>query len=437
MTLRLRVLVGLIFVVFSLGACTTASEESGGAGGAGGTGWGGLGDTTFEVTWSPDTTVVEGADLDLLKAVDVDAGRYTFDASGAAASGLDLSTGRILVVEGKGLGRIVQSDAVGDSLVVDTEDAPLTDAITDGTIAWDYGVDFSADHVQTVSVAGFPATHTQVFKSPIKLTYSASGYDYTIQIDLEGTKATFTFTVEKTLAGNVKGRFVAQGTIERFRNKDSIVIAGSKLKSFDHTLEKMKGDLTLELDAVAESGSMKDPNIEFKVPVPVLTIPFQVGLLPVQLSIKIQFVLSAVIPPAGSAWVKTRFSYDSDLGLSYDGTQVASSARAGDPKLEKQEAQVAAPTQIGANFGIGFPRVELDILRSSVVPWAQTAFLVGGSFTENNSAGVPVCVKADALFLGAAGYDLSLFGVIKLASGDKTLFKQTKPLLRSGDCPPD
>ena len=356
---------------------------------------------------------------------------------GVADSGLDLSVGRVLVVEGQGLGRIVKSETVGGSLVVDTESAALTDAITDGTIGWDYGVDFTPEHIQTVSVAGYPGTRLQVFKSPIKLKFSASGYDYTLEIDLQGSAATFTFTVEKTLAGNVKGHFVAKGTIERFRNRDTIVIAGSKLKSFDHTLEKMKGDLTLELNAVAESGTMKDPNIEFKVPIPVLTIPFLVGPLPVQLSIKIQFVISAVIPPAGSAWVKTHFVYDSDLGLTYDGTQVGSSSRAGNPEMEGQQSQVAAPTQIGANFGIGFPRVELDILRSSVVPWAQTAFLVGGTFTENQSAGVPVCVKADALFLGAAGYDLSLFGVIKLASGEKTLFKQTKPLLRSGDCPPD
>ena len=64
------------------------------------------------------------------------------------------------------------------------------------------------------------------------------------------------------------------------------------------------------------------------------------------------------------------------------------------------------------------------------MPWAQTAFLVGGSFTPF----FPSCQTADAQFIGAAGYDFGILG-FELATGSTTLFEIKKELLRAGDCP--
>ncbi|NJL71867.1 MAG: hypothetical protein HC888_09780 [Candidatus Competibacteraceae bacterium] len=124
----------------------------------------------------------------------------------------------------------------------------------------------------------------------------------------------------------------------------------------------------------------------------------------------------------------TQFTYNSDLGFSYDGTTVQAGGRMGDVTFGNAVHQTGASNAISANFGIGYPRVSMDIAGGTLVGWAQTAFLVGGSFTF-----MPACQTADAQFIGSAGYDLGILGV-QLASGSKKLFEQKKELLRAGQC---
>jgi len=94
----------------------------------------------------------------------------------------------------------------------------------------------------------------------------------------------------------------------------------------------------------------------------------------------------------------------------------------------KETNESGGPDFISANSGIGFPRIELSVAGDTLVPWAQTAFLIGGSFTFQ-----PACQTADAQFLGAVGFDFSLLGW-NIYSGSKTLFSEKTELLRAGEC---
>jgi hypothetical protein len=151
--------------------------------------------------------------------------------------------------------------------------------------------------------------------------------------------------------------------------------------------------------------------------------------IPVILNVKVQFVVNALVPAEGSSRVKASFSYDSDLGLSYNGTTVETGGRLGAVNFGEEVTETGAAGPVGANFGMGFPRVELGIFGETIVPWAQTAFLIGGSFTM-----IPPCQTADAEFLGAAGLNLKFLGV-KVNLGSHTLFRMKEELLRAGECP--
>ena len=109
-----------------------------------------------------------------------------------------------------------------------------------------------------------------------------------------------------------------------------------------------------------------------------MNIPFVVGLVPVKLKIGAQFVVNAAVPLDGSAQVGTTFTYDSDLGLDFDGVTVQAGGRAGDTTFGDPLHMTGASSAISANFGIGFPRVSLDVAGGTLVPW-QTA-LIGGSY---------------------------------------------------------
>jgi hypothetical protein len=386
----------------------------------------GSGDTvSFNVKWADNVTIVDQSQMALLKEIDLENHRYTFDAQGVADAKLDLSVGRILVIYNTSLRRISAVQNVGATLVVDTEYVDLTDAIVDGDLDWNVGVLFDPARIPEVSVAGQSVRPNA--DGVIDFTYTNGPFKYALKMTLQKENAAIDFSVTKGIGSNASAKLTAQGTVQSFRSRDSIVIRNHELQTYDHSLDKMTGDLTLGLVMAASGRDV----VNLELPVVLIKYPVVIGVIPVILNIKVQFVVNASIPAEGSAQVKAEFTYDSDVGFHYAGSSVESAGRLGAVTFGKQIAQTGAPGAIGANFGMGFPRVELGIFGETVVPWAQTAFLVGGSFTV-----IPACQTADATFLGAAGVDLSFLGV-KADLGSKTFFNETKPLLRAGNCPPD
>lgn len=261
--------------------------------------------------------------------------------------------------------------------------------------------------------------------TPIELSFDVGDYHYELKLSLDTEIATVDITVSREIAGPAGAKFTAKGEISRFRSKNQIVFEEGEVQEFGHEMNGMQGELTLEL-VVAASGS---DAVNYKMPVTILKVPFLVGPVPVVLNIKAQFVINAVVPLDGSSSVRTKFTYNSDIGVNFDGVNVSAGGRMGPIQFGQDVNQTGASSAISANFGIGFPRVELSVFHETLVPWAQTAFLVGGSYTFT-----PACQTADAEFIGAIGYDLGFLG-FNLLSGSKTLFDEKKPLLRSGDCP--
>lgn len=383
--------------------------------------------TTYDVTYAPETVVVDEAHLGLMTDSDPENHVYTFDAAGVAAAGLPLEEGRPLIIHGVAARRISAVTENGGNLVVETEYMTLNEAITDGTIAWDYGVEFTPEKIAAIEVPG----HGRVVPkaaTPVEFSFDIGEYNYEIKCTLDNTVATYDFIISKGLVSTAAAKLEAAGKLERFRSKDSITFAGGEPQEFGHELDAMRGDLTVSL-TVAASGN---DAVNLELPATIMYIPFMVGLVPVELKVKVQFVVNAVVPLGASARVSSKFSYDSTLGFNFDGAGATAAASAGNVNFGDSTHETGAPNHIAANFGLGFPRVELDIFKESVVPWAQTAFLVGGTYTFQ-----PACQTADAMFIGAAGYELGLFGWVHLASGKITLFQEKKPLLRSGDCPAD
>lgn len=378
----------------------------------------------YDVSLAPDVNYVDESVLGMLSSYDEENRLYYFDLDQVQAYGWEFIEGEPLIVHGAGLGRILEIVETDNQIIIETDFISLTDIITEGEIAWDYGVEFTEEKIAAIEIPGkgiyYPTKGT-----PLEINLDVGNLNYLLKVNLDSKIATFDFTVSRSLAGPAGARFQAVGQLERFRSMDLIEIQGGALTTFEHQLNGLKGDVTLEL-VLAASGN-DAVNLEF--PVTIMRIPFMVGPIPVVLNIRIQFVVNAVVPLDGSAHVKTRFAYNSDLGLSCDGVAVEAGGRMGDTQFGDPIHQTGASSAIAANFGVGFPRVELSVAGNTLVPWAQVAFLVGGSYTFH-----PACQTADATFLGAAGYKLGFLG-LNLLSGSKTLFREDKELLRAGSCP--
>lgn len=384
-------------------------------------------ETIFEPVLAPGVARVEEAELEnVILAWNPDEHAYLLDPEALDGLGLTLEVGDPLILDGIEAGRISVLDVDASGMYIETEQVPLNEFFTDGEISWDHGVEFTADTVKSIEIPGvgeFPVKAD----TPINITFEQGPIKYELAVVLKKTSADFDFTVTKGIGAGVKARFTAKGQIERFRNKNQIIYESGQLTNYGHELKGMRGTTNLKL-VMAGSGS---DAIDFKIPVPIMKIPFAVGYIPATLNVGAQFVVNAVVPIEGSAQVGTTFTYNSDLGFNFNGTEVLAGGRAGTTTFGDPIHQTGAASAISANFGVGFPRVSLSIAGGTLVPWAQVAFLVGGAYTP----GINPCQSADALFQGSAGYNLGVLG-FALASGSKKLFEHKKELLRAGICNP-
>ncbi len=384
--------------------------------------------STFDVALAPDVLRVPEAELEnVIIQWNPEEHAYLLDPDALATLGLVLDVGDPFVLDGIEMGRISYVETDDTGMYIETEEMPLNEIFPDGEISWDYGVEFTADSVKSIEIPGVGEFAVKA-DTPINITFEQGEFKYELAVVLKKTTADFDFTVTKGIGAGVKARFTAKGQFEQFRNKNQILFESGQLTNFGHELKGLRGNTDLKL-VMAGSGA---DAIDFKIPVPIMKIPFAVGYIPATLSVGAQFVVNAVVPIEGSAQVGTSFKYDSDLGFSFNGTEVQAGGRAGTTTFGDPLHMTGAASAISANFGVGFPRVTLSIAGGTLVPWAQVAFLVGGAYTS----GVNPCQSADALFQGSAGYNLGILG-FELASGSKKLFEHKKPLLRAGICPPD
>jgi hypothetical protein len=380
-------------------------------------------DFTYDVTYTSETTYIDEGHLGLLIDADTETHTYTFDAQGVVAAGLDLSPGRIMLLHGIALETVVDAETVGDDLIIQGENAYLTDAIEDGTIAWDYGVNFTPDKIPSMIIDG-----KQVFADGdgvIEYEFPWGDYTYAIKVELRDAYAAMEFTISKDIGGGLGVKMVLEGNLERFRVDDLIELEGKQLKSFNHNYEKMKGQGSISLIA---AGTVQDTMTLVDLPAPLLIIPFAVGPVPVVLTIEAKFLVEVIVPPIdGSSRVTVSFSYDSDLGFNYDGVSVHNTGALGSHSFDDEVTETGGSSALGVNFGVAFPRVKLSAFWGKIVPWAHIQFVIGGTWDP-----IAPCQTADYEIRGVGDVDFTLFNLSSVV-GDLTFFHQTEELLRAGD----
>jgi hypothetical protein len=386
----------------------------------------------FAVTWQPQTTYVDRAHLGALVSADDSAYRYTFDAAAASAANLDLSRGRVLVIYAKALRKITAINSANGQIVVDTDFATFEDAMKEADIEFDQPMDFgSSTLLQGIRIRD---PQTGELRKPISIKdqeatfkFSFGAYQVTMKISSKGQALAVAMIAERKDLLHVE--FRADGQIETFTIHHKINIHDGNLVLLDETAEGAKAKMALSLTML---GGGKD-DLNFTPEIEFLKLPLvEVGPIPVVWTgIGIQFVVKIVSPPEGSSRVEATFTYDTDAGLHYDGTNISDVARQRTVDFLKGVTQTGAASPIGANFGFNFPRFSVRIFNLPVVVYTGPGFLIGGSFTPF----FPPCQTADADFLWTTKAELKLFALKLSAEYKKSLIEKKVALLRAGKCP--
>lgn len=451
------------------------------------------GETTWDVTYTEDTTLVEGSDLDALVASDRSSGTFTFDADAADDAGLDLREGRVLLVAGQALGHITDVDEDDGERTVTIEPASLADVIEDGTVAWDVPIRFDFDQFVTepdadrddeqasgtdagpatrstpiasaapaagrAQLAGIAMRHPDGRIVPIQSgdevgeaildsievkpedgavewTYESDENKYQFRLTAKGDSVDILVVVSRG-GDDPTMAFRGEGTIESLRSVSSSSYEGGELTGSDVALEELASDFDL---SVSVAGTGISP-VDFTVPVPMLTYIWMVGPVPVTVDISADIIGNVNVNLNASATAKSSFRYRGDAGFSFEGTSVEASGSTAIDEMDPDPADSAAPMgiDVDAQFGLAFPSISLSLFGQGLIPNIHAGAVIGSRLEWGGpAAGFPassLCKSAYVRMEVAGGYDLKILGHT-LAEEKFSLYADEKRT-QQDNCPED
>ena len=299
--------------------------------------------TKFDVEWKDDVVYFDSTETGAMLRMDSAEYRYYFDAGSTKASSLE--QGDVLVVHGAALRRVTGTTAAGGEVIVETEDAFLTDAIEEGEVAWNRAFDFEEAETPALIIDGSEVRVEKISRPNGGFTYKAKfdTYTYEISMDFSGDDATVTCKITETAGLGVGSEFKLEGTMKKLRSTSQIDFAGGDISNVDYSNKNLRGELTASMKVKQQTA-----DYGFKVPVVLLKYPFLVGPIPVVLNVRLEWALTAGIPIGGEASVAAKFSFDSETGFSYDGTELKAKDRSarGAPRPRRPAAEQLVPCML-------------------------------------------------------------------------------------------
>lgn len=397
------------------------------------------GDTTitpaYNVEYNDNTVILKDENDNLIFNLDTATNTYTFDGS---QFGKDPVAGEVILVEGKLLRKVKSVSRNGGDLVVETEDAALTDAIQNGEIAWDVTPEWNnatSLKFDGVTVMTLPTEFTE----KIEHTISYGGIDHKIEIEpklVNGkiNSCNFTFVMSKKIGGKATAAFTAKGSVTLPSQSTLIKIKEGKLENFKSFNKGISADLELSLSAAGSASgehSIELPGIALSIPIRFIPTPSGPIPLPIPVSIDIgiQFVTKMTVPDAASsATASAKCSLTADGEFEYHGTSVSTKGKFGKNDITDGEFDAAANIgmPIDVQFGVAFPRVGLNIAGQELA-YIHTGFTTGSSLIWG-----PVCKQGYVKMIVEGGYELKVLG--QTLAEKKHVFAEKKREAKGENC---
>ena len=415
-------------------------------------------ETTFDASFDDSATVVDSERMSAVVDADADSHEYTIDED---ELGGEVSEGDVLMLSGVALRKVTTVDRSGSEATVQTEQATLDEAISDGTVGWDseVGLDtaFSPDsenretidesaNIEPVGMGGggavppdgemayltgiemvggegvtpVPPSQIEAGEGTLEWTFVDADREYTIRAELvDEEEATIGIQVKQPAGGDANLAMTARGTIGSMRSVAAAEYTDNELRSFELEQNNVAADIDLE---IAAAGS-KDGSIDWEFPGIMFKYVIFAGPVPVTLSFNTKLIGNITVPSVeGSATGSATFNYRADTGFSYGGSDVNVEASVGDQPLQPDEADSAANIgqPVDLQFGAAFPRLEISVFDQVLIPYLEFGMTIGSRLTWG-----PLCKSSYVRMVINAGYDFEIMGVT-LSSDEETLLEETE-----------
>ncbi|WP_284008451.1 hypothetical protein [Haloarcula pelagica] len=409
--------------------------------------------TTFDAETTPETDLLEGEALGALSEFDLEAHRYTFDATLLGEAGIDPEPGRVLWISGLSLRRVTDVAREGDRVVVDTEFAALNEAIQDGEVGWDAQLGFDAGQTnerfetttenaavsepparpvtnaalvdvtaldQAGNALGRPEVVQQANREVLELKFTQGNTDYVFGLTPMGNSVRLKAEMTAPSGAPATMRFTGVGEAKAVQAGGRVDYAGGELQQADIDANGLEGEIVI--DIAATGTGVEGPT---EIPLPggfAFKHIFMAGPVPITVETSIRLKANINVVSEASATARSRFTFGGDTGFAYDGTSVTPKAKIGTLNINPESADSGAlfGQPVSAGFGVAFPRVSVSIFEQILIPYIEVGMAVNTELTWG-----PVCKSAYIQLVVNGGYDMKILGV-ELAKFKTTLAEETR-----------
>ena len=245
--------------------------------------------TTFTAKYRSDLVQVDhDTATQSLVATSPDGSAFVFEK--APDSILKATPGTTVLLAGFALRKVASVRTNGDFSLVQTDPASITDAVTDGTIAWDHTVAFGANGQisDARDMRGRFGAEPALADTPVTVSHTgtANGWQYTTHT----TVGDNSLNIDETLARQDAGMQItmhAKGKISNFNTSADIEIQNGQVVKFTYLNKNLIGTIDFEWTATKSSpgvGALAKTDRFVTLP-PLVSIPLDIEGLPFTLNV--------------------------------------------------------------------------------------------------------------------------------------------------------
>jgi hypothetical protein len=343
---------------------------------------------------------------------------------------------------------LVKVDSVensGGEVTVHTEPATLDQAIKDGKVGWDYGVDWQtlpASSYQGVanSLIAMVVPNAVVADSfvgrrepvtaglpGINWSGTIEGFATKLSLTPEENKLSIIVSAKKTTTGGAFAQVTAMGWISNFTQETFLTYEQSQASEVTSKTIGLQGQIQVEWHAGAapEVGAPLTDVTQFKIPVE-LPIPFTVGPIPVVLKLMatLQVVPELSVDKASSGGNYTiDFASDQGFTIKNELAKPFSNVKSVDFAVTGETVS-AGMGPVGFALGVEFPRFEISVFNTvsafvSLKTYSTSQWTPGTTYTND----IPPCQMGTSQMAAYAGWAVKALG-FKLAGDTTELWKR-------------
>jgi hypothetical protein len=346
-----------------------------------------------------------------------------------------LKTGSVILFTGHSLKKISNVSESGGKIIVKTTAAKFTDYYKSAKVNYKTAFQWNSSILNSSVI---DINHNK----GARVRHTDGTQEWTYKGDIRGWEVELTLTPEtsginRKLALNLKakkgnlGAIEFKGFISNFNIESQINVENSRLSTYTESHNDING----EIEAKYAFLSMSNADAAFEIPINFMRVMVVHGVIPVTYRIKCVLKIFPEISPNSTCQANLKLAYSGTNGFSYENNSLLPRATMANfnPSIIGETGS-ASTGIVGVGVGLEFPRFEIGIFDTVVVPY----FLTNTSVVSYFESGLPFvpgpCNSTRITLKAETGYNFSFLGLSN--SGSVKLFEKMQEYKTPGSkCP--